>query len=252
MQRRPLIVGNWKMNLSMARARSLARGLGRSLAGETFEVEVGVCPTFVHLSEVAHLLEGSSVRVGAQDCVAQSPGAVTGGVCASQLRELGMKWVLVGHSERRAIFGEGDDLLAAKLGAAVDAGLEVILCVGETEEQRRRGETEAVVVGQLRGALRDGPSQSPQALTLAYEPVWAIGTGRNASAADVAEVHATLRNAVAEVFDPDTAASLRILYGGSVKPSNITEYMEIEDVDGALVGGASLEVESFLGILRGV
>jgi triosephosphate isomerase (TIM) len=252
MQRRPLIMGNWKMNLSRAAAASLARGLKRELAGQVVACEVAVCPSHIHLAEVSEILAGSTIGVGAQDCAAQRPGAVTGATSADQVRELGLRWVILGHSERRAIFGESDALLASKLRTAFDSGLEVVLCVGETETQRDAGQTRAVVLAQLEGALSGVGEAARKGLTLAYEPVWAIGTGRNAVPADVAEVHASLRSAAAGLLGDDVAAALRILYGGSVKPSNIADYIEVEDVDGALVGGASLAVESFLGILRGV
>jgi triosephosphate isomerase len=252
MTRRPLIMGNWKMNLDRSAAVSLARGLRRHVAGTKLSCDVAVCPSHVHLAEVVSAVEGSTITVGGQDCVAQGPGAVTGGTSARQLRDLGLRWVILGHSERRGIFAEDDALLSRKLAAAFAEGLEVVLCVGETEGQRDRGDTESVVLGQLRGAVEGQEDAARQGLTLAYEPVWAIGTGRNARPEDVAQVHRSLRSAAGELLGEDCAASLRILYGGSVKPANMADYAGLPDVDGALVGGASLDVESFAGILAAV
>ena len=248
--RRPLILGNWKMNLSLADATSLARGLQRKLAALYAGPEVGVCPSFLHLPAVREILEGSSISVGAQDCVAQTPGACTGGVSAEQLRELTLKWVILGHSERRQYFAESDADVAAKLGAAFRVGLSPVLCIGETLEQREGGQTEAVVIGQLQGAIADLEAPQVAALTVAYEPVWAIGTGRSAKSEDAQAVHRLVRGALAEVVGADAAGGVRILYGGSVNEENAAGYFACEDVDGALVGGASLDPDRFVGILR--
>lgn len=246
--RRTLVLGNWKMNLSLAQARGLASDLARRFAGSKGGAELGVCPSPVHLLAVGQALEGSSVQLGAQDTVAQTPGAFTGGVAAEQLRECGVRFTLVGHSERRAIFGDDDAAVAAKLRAAHRAGLGVVLCVGENLDERDAGKTEAVVLGQFDAALEGLAPERLADVVVAYEPVWAIGTGRNADADDAQHVHAQLRARCAERFGGDRAASLRILYGGSVKPANAADYFGRADIDGALVGGASLEAESFAAI----
>jgi triosephosphate isomerase len=250
--RRTLIMGNWKMNLGAREAIALASSLERELALADVDADVAVCPSFPHLTEVRSRLEGSPITVGAQDCVAEEPGAVTGGVSARQIAELGMRWVILGHSERRAIFGEGDPLLARKLRTALGEGLFPVLCVGERLEEREAGDTESVVLGQLRGALEGIDAEPAKRVTIAYEPVWAIGTGRNALPNDVAEVHAAIRGEFADGFGPEMAESLRILYGGSVKAENVASYLGLDDVDGGLVGGASLSTEGFMGILAQV
>lgn len=248
--RRPLILGNWKMNLSLAEATALARDLKRQVATFYAGPETGVCPSYPHLVAVRELLEGSTIGVGAQEMVEAEPGAFTGGVCAEQLRELDMRWVLVGHSERRQYCGETDDGVAAKIRAAFRVGLTPVACFGETLAEREGGQTEEVVARQVGAALEGLSAPQIEGLVLAYEPVWAIGTGLNAEVDDVKEVHRLLRGLLAERGGGPVAESVRILYGGSVKPQNIAAYMACEDVDGALVGGASLDAGSFVQLLR--
>lgn len=242
--RQALVVGNWKMHGSRESVAALIGGILEAMpAGRA---EAAVCPTFVHLSQALELCGGSSLAVGAQDCSHMESGAYTGEVAAAMLADMGCRWVIVGHSERRQYHAESDNLVAAKLAAAIAAGLQPILCVGETREQRESGEAQGVVAGQLRGAL-DG-QQSLAGLVIAYEPVWAIGTGLTATPEQAQEMHAFIRGALGdnEGLDPDTT---RILYGGSVKASNAAELFAQPDIDGALVGGASLKAPEFLAIV---
>ncbi len=241
---RTLIAGNWKMNLDLAAAGSLARALADAPVPET--VDVAICPPFPYLSAVAGVLSGSSVALGAQDCHPQRSGAHTGDVAAPMLADLGCRYAIVGHSERRADHGEDNAIVRAKAQAAHGAGLVAIVCVGETESERDAGDTLSVVEAQVRGSLPDGLGLD--ALVVAYEPVWAIGTGRTPTVSDVADVHGHLRRVVREI-QPD-GDGIRLLYGGSVKPGNATELLAVNDVNGALVGGASLVAEDFLAICR--
>lgn len=209
-------------------------------------VEIAVCPAYVHLAQVLAHCAGSAVEVGAQDCSHMRSGAFTGEVSAEMLCDQGCRWVILGHSERRQYHSESDDLVAAKLKAAVQAGLGPIVCVGETREQRESGEAEAVVGRQLAGALGDQADLS--GMVVAYEPVWAIGTGLTATPQQAQDMHAYIR-AQLEAFPALDAEATRILYGGSVKPENAAELFGQPDIDGALVGGASLVAEDFLAII---
>jgi len=244
---RPLIAGNWKMNLD----RETASGLARELAGAVATAaafEMVVCPPAPYLIPVADAIAGSPVGLGAQDCHAAASGAHTGDVAASMLADVGCSYAIVGHSERRADHGETDAVVRAKAEAARAAGLVPIVCVGETEAQRDGGETLDVVGRQVAGSVPDGLDGST--VVVAYEPVWAIGTGRTPTVDDVAAVHAHIRAALAG--KSGDAAGIRILYGGSVKPSNASELLAVANVDGALVGGASLKAADFLAIARAV
>ena len=242
--RRPLVVGNWKMNGSAASNEALLAALKAALPFG--DAEVSVCVPAVYLHEVAESLHGGAVRWGAQDCSSHEAGAYTGEISAAMLAEFGCCHVIVGHSERRALHGESDGLVAQKAAAALKHGLVPILCVGETLAEREAGQTEAVVDRQLAAAIAlldkriDG-------VVIAYEPVWAIGTGKTASPAEAQAVHAFLRNTLATAGA--ASGSLRILYGGSVKADNAAELLALPDVDGALVGGASLEVDTFVAIV---
>jgi len=247
MTSRQLIAGNWKMNLDREGATLLARELGGAV-GAAASFEMAVCPPTPYLLPVAEVLAGSLVALGAQDCHAATSGAHTGDVSAPMLRDVGCTYVIVGHSERRADHGETDEQVRAKAEAAHAVGLVPIVCVGETEAQRDAGSTLDVVGRQVTGSIPDGLDGST--LVVAYEPVWAIGTGRTPTVMDVAAVHAHIR----EVLGSRTAdaAGVRILYGGSVKPSNAAELMAVANVDGALVGGASLKAADFLAVARAV
>ncbi len=248
--RRPLIMGNWKMNLGAAEAAALADALAASTRRSWAGPQVAVFPSHVHLADVRARLEETPIEVGGQDCVPQAPGAVTGGTSAEQLVELGCRWVLVGHSERRQLFGETEPLLREKILAAFRVGLSPVYCLGETLEQRERGEVDAVLERQVRGALEELGRERIAALTLAYEPVWAIGTGRHAAPEDVQAAHGRLRWLLGRLTDAEVAGQVRILYGGSVKPDNVASIMACDDVDGALVGGASLDPASFEAIVH--
>lgn len=245
----PIIAGNWKMYKTTGEARAFVEALIPKVQGVR-GVEVVICPPFTALGEALEAVRGSLIRVGAQNMHWADQGAYTGEVAPGMLKDLGCTYVILGHSERREYFGERDEEIGKKLQAALKHGLRPILCVGETLEQRERGGTQAVVEKQLRGALQglDGESLSP--LVIAYEPVWAIGTGRTASAADAEETIAFLRETLAAIGGRALAQKVPILYGGSVKPDNIKELMAQPNIDGALVGGASLEVDSFAAIVN--
>jgi triosephosphate isomerase len=244
--RRPLVAGNWKMHGSRAEAARLAgeliaRGCGGGVA------EAIVCPPFVHLAEVHGELDGSRIGLGAQDVCAEEQGAHTGEVSAEMLADVGCRYVIVGHSERRALYGEDDELVARKFLAAGRHALVPILCVGESLAEREQDATRAVILQQLDAVLaRAGASAFARAV-VAYEPVWAIGTGRTATPAQAQEVHALIRGRIAEK-DATIGASLRVLYGGSVKAANAAELFAMPDVDGGLIGGASLKAEEFASI----
>jgi triosephosphate isomerase (TIM) len=244
--RRPLIAGNWKMHGSRAENAELIEALLLGLPAQT-PVEIAVCPPFVYLWETARLLKSSSIALGAQSVCAEALGAFTGEVSAGMLKDVGCRYVIVGHSERRAIYKEDDALVARKFLAAQSQGLIPVLCVGETLEERERGQTMQVVSRQLTAVLDLAGAAALQSAVIAYEPVWAIGTGKNATPAQAQEVHAYIRTAIAG-RDAKIAADVRILYGGSVKAANAHELFAMPDVDGGLVGGASLKADEFLKI----
>jgi triosephosphate isomerase len=244
--RRPLIAGNWKMHGSRAENAELIEALLLGLPDQT-PFDIAVCPPFVYLWEVGRLLKSSSIGLGAQSVCAEQVGAFTGEASASMLKDVGCKYVIVGHSERRAIYKEDDALVARKFLAAQSQGLIPILCVGETLEERERGQTMQVVSRQLTAVLDLAGVAALRAAVIAYEPVWAIGTGKNATPEQAQEVHAHIRTAVA-ARDAKIAADVRILYGGSVKAANARELFAMPDVDGGLVGGASLKADEFLKI----
>jgi triosephosphate isomerase len=244
--RRPLIAGNWKMHGSRAENAELIEALLLGLPAQT-PVEIAVCPPFVYLWEAARLLKSSSIALGAQSVCAEPVGAFTGEVSASMLKDVGCRYVIVGHSERRAIYKEDDALVARKFLATQSQGLIPILCVGETLEERERSQTMQVVSRQLTAVLDLAGASALRNAVIAYEPVWAIGTGKNATPAQAQEVHAHIRAAIAG-RDAKIAADARILYGGSVKAANAHELFAMPDVDGGLVGGASLKADEFLKI----
>ena len=244
--RRPLVAGNWKMNGLKASAAEFVRII-RGAAGLSRNVDLLVCPPATLVSAFATDAHGSLVAIGGQDCHPEPSGAFTGDVAAEMLADAGATAVIVGHSERRSYHGEDDVQVAAKARAAWRAGLMAIVCVGETKDQRNEGRTLAVVGAQLAGSVPDGAS--PDKLVIAYEPVWAIGTGLTPTQSDVAEVHGFIRERLAARLGA-TGQGMRLLYGGSVKPSNAAELMAVANVDGALVGGASLKADDFIGIAR--
>jgi triosephosphate isomerase len=247
--RQPLVAGNWKMHGSRAENASLINGL-LELLHPGKQAEVMICPPFPYLLEAARLLKDSGVALGAQTVCAEAQGAFTGEVSAAMLKDAGCRYVLVGHSERRQLFGETDHLVARKFVAAQSQGLLPVLCVGETLEEREAEQTTAVVVRQLEAVLAVTGAAAFARAVIAYEPVWAIGTGRTASPEQAQEVHAMIRAKVAE-RDATIGGSVRILYGGSVKASNAQELFAMPDIDGGLVGGASLKADEFARICAG-
>lgn len=246
--RKPFIAGNWKMNLERKSALGLAAQV-REHAGERHDVDVGLFPPFVYIEEIARAVRGSRIVVGGQNCCDEANGAFTGEVSAAQLVDVGATHVILGHSERRLIYGEGDELVNRKVHAALDAGLSVILCVGETLEQRQRRETEQVIAAQLTHGLVEVNARDLLRITIAYEPVWAIGTGQVATPKQAGEAHAYLRGVLGGLYTDSLAEQTRIQYGGSVKPDNVKQLLAVQDIDGALVGGASLKGETFLPLL---
>ncbi len=247
--RRPrYVAGNWKMNLDRRAALALVAALRESASGPSAP-RVAVAPPFVYLVEVAAALAGSPLRVGAQDVSERVSGAFTGEVSAAMLKDVGAHFAIVGHSERRHVYGEGDELTNQKLLRALEAGLEAILCVGETLEERQAKRTETVVARQLTRGLAGVARTDLARVTLAYEPVWAIGTGQNATPEQASQVHQYLRGVLSGLYDEAAAEALVIQYGGSVTPQNAASILGAPDVDGALVGGASLKSETFLPII---
>ena len=244
--RKATIGGNWKMNLHHDEALALARDVSAGISNDN--VQVAVFPAFPYLAQVKALL-GSHVKLGAQDAYSLPNGAYTGEVSLSQLKDVGVEVILAGHSERRHVLGESDAVVNAKVRAALEAGFEVILCVGETLEQREKGMTDAVNIAQTTWGLAGVSAQQAAKVTIAYEPVWAIGTGKTATAADAQAAHKRIRQAVADLLGQAVADAMRIQYGGSVKPGNAKELFSQPDIDGGLIGGASLKAADFLAIV---
>ena len=247
--RTPIIAGNWKMNKTIAEATALVREMRREL-NEIEGVEKVLCPPFTALSAVAELIQATKIKLGAQDMHWEEKGAYTSAISPLMLKEL-CQYVIIGHSERRQYFGETDERVNRKVKAALQHGLNPIICVGENLEQNEAGQTKAWVSGQVRAALRDLTAEQVKGLVIAYEPIWAIGTGKPATGAGAnAIIGLVIRGTVASMFDESTAQALRIQYGGSVNPDNIAEFMTQPDIDGALVGGASLVAAKFVPITR--
>lgn len=247
--RRKVIAGNWKMNKTVAEALALVMKLQERLSDLGDGVEVVIAPPFTALSPVGKVLEGSGLRLGAQNCHWEASGALTGEVSAGMLKEVGCAYVILGHSERRQLFGETDAVVNRRVRAALGAGLRPIVCVGETLAEREGGKTLEVVARQLRGTLLGLTEEDMAHVVVAYEPVWAIGTGKNATSAQAQEVHAHIREQLRQLLGRSVAEVVRIQYGGSVKPENARELLFQQDVDGALVGGASLKAEDFAAIV---
>ena len=247
--RRPIIAANWKMHKTIAEAIDFVTLLKRE-AFELDDVDIVVCPSFTALAEVSEVLGESNVALGGQDIFWEEKGAFTGQVAGGQLKDAGCSYAIIGHSERRQFFGETNQTVSKKIKAALRVGLLPIVCVGETLQEREQNKTQAVVGKQFQEGFEGISGEEFQKVVIAYEPVWAIGTGRNATSAQAQEVHRFIRSIAQEKYGKEIAGGLRIQYGGSVKPNNISELMAQEDVDGALVGGASLEVDSFVQILK--
>ncbi len=244
--RQPLVAGNWKMNGSLESIKGLVEGVKAGM-GSVTTAEMAMCPSFVYIPQVAAMLEGSPISLGAQDVNDQESGAHTGEIAPNMLTDIGCKYAIVGHSERRAIYGETDAFTASKFAAARKAGLVPILCVGETLEEREQGITEQVVARQLDAVIELEGIAGIGDSVIAYEPVWAIGTGKTATPDQAQEVHAFIRGKLA-VLDTDVAEKVRILYGGSMNPGNAAELLAMADIDGGLIGGASLKPDDFLAI----
>ncbi len=246
--RTPILAGNWKMHKTVGEAKELAAALARD--AQASGREVVVCPPFTALAAVAEVVAGSPVALGAQDMHHEEQGAFTGAISPLMLRDLGCTYVILGHSERRQLFGETDASVNKKVHAALAHGLKPIVCVGETKPERDAGNAQSVVVGQLQGSLAGVDGAQMAQVVIAYEPVWAIGTGDTATPDDAQTMHAAIRATLAELVGEDVAATVRIQYGGSVKPDNVDELMAQPDIDGALVGGAALKADSFLRIVH--
>lgn len=246
--RKKIIAGNWKMNNDINESQSLVSGIISGL-GNDDNCEVIVCPPFTSLNEVHSLVKDSPVKLGAQNMFFEESGAYTGEISASMLKSVGCEYVILGHSERRTIFGESDELINKKIKKAIESGLKVIFCIGETLAQREEGKTDAVVKNQIINGLQNITSENLETITIAYEPIWAIGTGKTASPGQAQEVHAFIRNLIEEIYSKESAENLIIQYGGSVKPDNAASLLSQPDIDGALVGGACLKPDSFLSII---
>lgn len=248
--RTPIVGGNWKMNTDLASAVELADDVAAGTRDLVQHCDIAVFPPFPYLQAVGKAIGHSGVLLGAQDVYFEPNGAFTGEVSAEMLVDLNVSVVLCGHSERRHVLGEDDELVNLKVQAALDASLWAILCIGETLEQRESGQTERVNIEQLTAGLEGVPVEQTRQLVIAYEPVWAIGTGRNASPAEAQAVHKVIRGTLADLYDQNTADSVRIQYGGSVKGNNAGDLFGQPDIDGGLIGGASLKAEEFLAIVK--
>src|SRR5215471_3392250 len=246
--RTPFIAGNWKMFKTIAEASSFVTDL-RAAVRDAKGVQIVVAPPFTAIHAAAQAARGSNIEVSAQNLHWEKQGAFTGEISATMIKEAGATYVIIGHSERRQLFGETDAIVNRKVLSAIGQGLTPIMCIGETLEQRERNETLAVLDRQIKAGLDGVTAEQVASLVIAYEPVWAIGTGRNATAAQAGEAHAHIRTRLRQWFGADAAEKCRVIYGGSVKPDNIRELIAEPDVDGALVGGASLEVKSFAEIV---
>ncbi len=245
----PIIAGNWKLNKNRAEAESLAKGVVEAVK-DAKNIEVLLCPVFTCLETVARVVAGTNVKLGAQDVYWEESGAFTGEVSASLLKDIGCTYVIVAHSERRQFFGETNETANKKVKAVLKNGLTPILCVGETLAERESGKMEAVVTSHVREGLAGLSAAELETVVIAYEPVWAIGTGKTATPQQAQDVHALIRSLLKEIGGESVAAKVRIQYGGSVKPDNVKELMGQPDIDGALVGGASLKADSFAALVK--
>ena len=248
--RKKVIAGNWKMNKDLTESQNLISKLTSGLNGEEVNCDVIICPPYTSLSEASSLLKDTVVKLGAQNMYYEESGAFTGEISASMLKSVGCEYVILGHSERRAIFGEKDELINKKIKKALESGLKPILCVGETLEQRESEITKDVIKVQVVEGLKDLTADDLKNIIIAYEPVWAIGTGKTASPQQAQEVHEFIRTLIKDNFSAETAENIVIQYGGSVKPENASELLSQNDIDGALVGGACLKADSFISIIK--
>jgi len=249
--RKTIIAGNWKMYKTIPEAIELANGLKRELFKiDSQQIDIVLCPVFTALSEVAEVLAESNIQLGAQNMFWQEEGAFTGEISPLMLKDAGCQFVIIGHSERRQYFGETNESVNKKVKTALMHGLIPIVCVGETLSERESNQTFKVLENHIYNGLKDINKEDVEKVVIAYEPVWAIGTGRTATAAEAQEAHQYIRYLLIKIYNNDTAGNIRIQYGGSVKPENISELISQPDVDGALVGGASLKIESFVQIVK--
>jgi triosephosphate isomerase (TIM) len=249
MARKKFIAGNWKMNTTIDEARSLAAGIVAA-AGKTTDVDIAVCPPYVSLSAVGEAIKGSSIKLGAQDVHWEAKGAFTGKISCAMLKSAGVTYVIVGHSEQRTYFHETDETVNKKAKAVLAAGLLPIICVGETLAERKAGRLNEVVERQVKGAFAGIAKADALKCTIAYEPVWAIGTGEVATPAQANEAHQLIRKVLTSLYDRSAADAVRIQYGGSMKPDNAKELLALSDVDGGLIGGAALKAQDFFGIIK--
>lgn len=249
--RKTVIAGNWKMNNDLTQSEKLIVELKNLLQNEKPNCDVIICPPYISLSEASKLIKGTEIKLGAQNMYFEESGAFTGEVSASMLKSVGCEYVIIGHSERRTIFGETDELINKKIKKALSAGFKPIFCVGELLEERETGITNDVIKKQLLLGLTDITDNEMKNIIIAYEPVWAIGTGKTATPAQAQEVHEFIRDLIEIDYSLEIANDVTIQYGGSVKPDNAKELLSQKDIDGALVGGACLKADSFLGIIKG-
>jgi len=247
--RKKIVAGNWKMNTTLQEGVALAQGLKEALAGKKVNCDVVVCTPFISVASVVETVKGSVIGVGAENCADHDKGAYTGEVSASMVASTGAKYVILGHSERRQYYGETNEMLTTKVGLALANGLTPIFCVGEVKEERENGTFKAVIEGQMK-ALYGLSKEDFSKLVIAYEPVWAIGTGLTATSDQAEEVHAFIRESIAKVYGKEVAEETSILYGGSCKGSNAPELFAQPDIDGGLIGGAALKVETFMPIIE--
>jgi triosephosphate isomerase len=246
--RRKIIAGNWKMNNDISESQKLVSGIINGL-GKNSHCDVIVCPPFTSLAEVSSLIKNTQIKLGAQNMFYEDSGAFTGEVSAFMLKSVGCEYVILGHSERRTIFGETDEVINKKIKKAIQSGLKVIFCIGESLSQRENGTTNEIVKSQIFKGLEGITEEEMKSVIIAYEPIWAIGTGKTATPAQAQEVHLFIRELVAEIYSSSVSENLIIQYGGSVKPDNARELLSQRDIDGALVGGACLKADSFLTII---
>jgi triosephosphate isomerase len=249
MARKKFIAGNWKMNTTIEEARSLAKSLV-DLAGKIADVDIAVCPPYTNLAAVGEILKGSTIHLGAQDVHWEAKGAYTGKVSTAMLKSVCVEYVIVGHSEQRSYFNETDETVNKKVKATLAAGLLPIICVGETLDERKKGLLHAVVERQVKGAYSGISEADALKTTIAYEPVWAIGTGEVATPTQANEAHIFIRSIVEAIYSKQVAEAVRIQYGGSMKPDNAKDLLALSDVDGGLIGGAALKAPDFLGIIK--
>lgn len=247
--RKKIVAGNWKMNKNLQEGVALAKELNEVLTADRPNCGVVICTPFIHLASVSGVIDHSVIGLGAENCADKASGAFTGEVSAEMVKSTGAEYVILGHSERRAYYGETPEILKEKVNLALENGLKVIFCIGEMLEEREAGKQNEVVKAQLEGSLFDLTAEQFANVVLAYEPVWAIGTGKTATADQAEEMHAFIRATIAEKFGAEAAENTTILYGGSCKPSNARELFAKPDVDGGLIGGASLKAPDFKGII---